>query len=598
MDIPIEKVLTTLFAGSLVILSVSILMFIVSGYCPSNSLKIFFQRIFSKKAKPVEYKSAITGDIAKWFFALIAVALIYSSGVTVEHLSDKLTDNSKRFLFWVPFSYVAGDKMIRASAFHRVYNPKLVRELNEDERGLWHDLDSCLKTKCKCNEDILDRTSIKYYRAKNILYGKDNYYKDLDGLQRRIDFMRTLTFTSGIPILALIAGIFLSFVPSFLPNNMLLHNSIGRHWQRLNILNLFYCLVLMAFIWFLSVFAWEHEELQYDLRVFGYYLDSFNEKAAIDYPTIELNGADCYTTFGKYPRFEPSGIARIGNTRHFLVVNDKKEGGSFSIFELTRNDMLIEVDQFELRIGKSIVDLSKLEAITASNKQPGTFYAITAFDRYASKSWEYRKLVRFRLDDSRQPVECEELKLYDPGKKIASHLNYKWSKVEAMALSPDETSLLIGIRAIGESYKLPLYKVIILKYDLKDLLQGPEVIVNVDLNEYLKRPEGISSLEFSHKLNSFLLLTSFEDESRYPPISQVGGHLWIAPRDLSQLNKIDRWKSLERTTFSHKPEGVDMLSSREAIVVFDDDGDRKSTTGEKGKFKLGANEAVFSIVNK
>jgi hypothetical protein len=370
-----------------------------------------------------------------------------------------------------------------------------------------------------------------------------------------------------------------------------------------------------------------------------------------------------YPTFESYKLFEPSGIARIPNTDDYIVIDDKDP--YLFIFELKGNKLhQISNPPIKLKYkykdenGKKTkvkVKVKKLEGITASLKKPGTFYAITAFDRDNEK---YRKLVRFGLEkkekkkglnseknekekelNNEKPykiVKLEELKIYDPYEAIT----YKdkpipWLKVEGLALTPDEKHLLIGVRAIGKNKKpdkkneyIELYRAIILKYKLNDLKKLPEILVNVDLEKIIGRPEGISSLEYDPKLKKFIVLTSFEmDEKKsededVPEIDQVGGHLWLVPEDFEGLNDAANWEQYKKMSFTHKAEGVSLTSKPgEAIVVFDDDNDRKSIKecDEKfnqepkertvkindreskkrcnGKFNQRPNEGVFKIVD-
>jgi len=121
-----------------------------------------------------------------------------------------------------------------------------------------------------------------------------------------------------------------------------------------------------------------------------------------------------YIIFGKYKKFEPSGIARIPNSNDYIIINDKKS--SLSIFELTKEGRLDEKMEIDLIQDSKKIKLKKLEGITASLKDPGTFYAITAFDR---KEEKYRKLVRFSLEESnkKEDQENENAKvftIYDP----------------------------------------------------------------------------------------------------------------------------------------------------------------------------------------
>ncbi|TDI91543.1 MAG: hypothetical protein E2O72_01795 [Candidatus Dadabacteria bacterium] len=328
-----------------------------------------------------------------------------------------------------------------------------------------------------------------------------------------------------------------------------------------------------------------------------------------------------YTTFGRYKllkdkRFEPSGIARIPDTDDYIVIDDK--GPYLSIFEL-QNNKLHQISKPVIETEK--VKVKKLEGITASLKEPGIFYAITAF----VGDNEFRKLVRFNLkrnkdEKNEEPYVIEnikELEIYDPHEAII----YKkepipWLKVEGLALTPDEKHLLVGVRAIGKNEKLnnkkkykvyiELYRVIILKYDVDNLNKPPEILVNVDLKDAenlqkilgMPEGEGISSLEYDPDSGKYIVLTSYEDKDGKSK-EHVSGHLWLVPEDFEGLNDAANWEQYKKMpSFSHKPEGVSLTSKPgKAIIVFDDDNDRKCINKCKGKFPYKPNEGVFKIVD-
>lgn len=309
-----------------------------------------------------------------------------------------------------------------------------------------------------------------------------------------------------------------------------------------------------------------------------------------------------YSTFGRYIAFEPSAITRIGKEPFFLVADDKSEiDQSFSIFELTEEKELEEVHRFGLRLGGKEGQIRKLEATTSSYKKPGVFYAITAFDRPQAA---YNRLLRFQITTHRdkrglrawKAEAVEQLPLFSPTLWIAKNLNFPWSKVEAISLSPDESSLILGVRAIGVHYTKPIYRVLLLRYALSDLQRPPLLLAHVDLQGVIGHSEGISALRYVPLRDQYLLTTSYEDDSRSPETAQVSGHLWIVGRDLSALASIEAWRNLPKIHLLHKPEGIEALGQSKAIVVYDDDGARKSRQGHKGKFHLAPNEASFSIL--
>lgn len=315
-----------------------------------------------------------------------------------------------------------------------------------------------------------------------------------------------------------------------------------------------------------------------------------------DLPTPEAHRESSqYVVFDRRPKFEPSAVARMGDSDRFLVMNDKAEMPAVSVYQLSylpgSVPQLREVLSFA-------VAAEKLEGVTASRRTPGVFYGTTSFDRPGGGT---NRLVRITLDQQGRPAGQEVLPLYHPGEAIKKQLGLPWSKVEALALTPEEDRLLLGVRAVGPDFKNPRFRVTILSYKLDALTEEPELVVDIDLSPeaLLGRPEGISSLEYVEGLGSYLLLTSFEDPRDCPAIEQTGGHLWVIPSDLAAVSTPEAWRDLPRLEFDRKAEGVAAASQNglKALIVFDDDADRKSATGEQGKFRLAPNQAVFSIVD-
>jgi hypothetical protein len=307
------------------------------------------------------------------------------------------------------------------------------------------------------------------------------------------------------------------------------------------------------------------------------------------------DGKAGYPVFSRAPSFEPSGVAETGVAGRFVVVSDNEEALSVTLYRLSRPDdgqpRLVELSAFA-------VDAVKLEAVTASRKSPGVLYLATSFDRPAEKS---NRVIRVSIDEKGKASGEEVIALQRPAKVIKSSLAHAWSKVEALALTADEKHMLVGVRAVGESYKKPQYRVVILRYSMADLAADPEVVVDVDVSgpDLVGRAEGISGLEYAAPLKSYLMLTSYEDDKLEPPTAQVGGHLWVLPKDFSAGATKSEFARLPRVALQHKPEGVTIAGpdGKQALVVFDDDDDRRSPTGEGGMFKLAPNEAAFRLVD-
>lgn len=200
--------------------------------------------------------------------------------------------------------------------------------------------------------------------------------------------------------------------------------------------------------------------------------------------------------------------------------------------------------------------------------------------------WQHIVLLR----PLRITFQLQFVDIYAPDKFVREKLGFAWAKTEALALSPDHSKLFIGVRAVSHDHTNPTFRVIILSYQIAQLAAKPKLIVNVNLTTLLGKPEGISALEYAPELDRFIALTSYENDDLTDIKAQIGGHLWVLPKDLTRAKNVTTWQSYKRKSFSHKPEGVDMLGNDRIITVFDDDIDRKHF------FELLPNEAFFRII--
>lgn len=300
-----------------------------------------------------------------------------------------------------------------------------------------------------------------------------------------------------------------------------------------------------------------------------------------------------YQVFGRKMIFEPSGIARTPEKNTFLVVNDKDDEPPVVIFRLEGGKMT-EAGVIDLK--KAGIKTKKFEGITASKKSPGIFYAITSFTKEKGKN---KKLIRIELNKDLSLKDAREMGLYDPELLVKQKFSRDWLAIEAITLTPDERSLLIGIRSMGESSKKKDFGVTILQYDIAQMSKEPKIIVNIDISSIVGRPEGISDMSFVPELGKYLVLTSYEnmsDGAAGENAASVGGHLWFAPEDLAALNKPETWKKLESITLKYKSEGAEYAGDNKVIIVFDEDQSRKSMT-DPSKIKLQINQDYFLITN-
>ncbi|MEM1009378.1 MAG: hypothetical protein AAGJ35_10265 [Myxococcota bacterium] len=326
-----------------------------------------------------------------------------------------------------------------------------------------------------------------------------------------------------------------------------------------------------------------------------------------------------YRRFSRAARFEPSGVAWWPGTRRFVVVNDKQRWSpAFSVYVYDRKGRMRERDRFALHTRGKPLQMAKLEAVTASRLQPGLFYAISGFNRHHPA---FRRIARFRLEKRRVPLEYLERQFVYTEKQYRVHsarllqtpdlrtvvqrvTGKAWFQVEGLTLTPDEQGLLVGIRCVGASWRVPEHRVMVVRIDLRHPQRQPELILDKQLVALLGRPEGVSGLTYVPEFQKYVLITSYEDSKPKLPIQQVGGHVWVLPKDLKLWRNDKVWREGKRWRVKHKPEGLAVFTqaqkpqTQKLLLIYDDDNDRKSKRGVclKGCFDLLRNEAMFSVL--
>ncbi len=185
-----------------------------------------FSALFDEKNDSVSFKS----HAKKWFNSGY---LKYFIGDTV--LLSKLDGN-----------YIKSEKN------------KLVNELNRDSNTNENILLNVSKDSL---QSLKTQINYHYYNAKDYVFQKDNYYKELNAINTRIDFTRSLTFLSSLlcPFFALI----------FLISVIIAVNIKGFNYR-----NLRWSLVGLILFFFLAYFGSLTNAVEmsnFNLRVFGYY---------------------------------------------------------------------------------------------------------------------------------------------------------------------------------------------------------------------------------------------------------------------------------------------------------------------------------------
>ena len=102
-----------------------------------------------------------------------------------------------------------------------------------------------------------------YYLAKNWCYSQRNYFEELIGIQRRIDFFRSATIVAEL--------VFLFAVLIGLSGSLALLKRTTRSWAREHLERCGAVVVVSAVLGILGYWAFSATELEFNRRVFGYF---------------------------------------------------------------------------------------------------------------------------------------------------------------------------------------------------------------------------------------------------------------------------------------------------------------------------------------
>lgn len=258
-------------------------------------------------------------------------------------------------------------------------------------------------------------------------------------------------------------------------------------------------------------------------------------------------------TNNKEIKFEPSGFTKVSTEKNdtFLLVNDKELNyGLYAYTYNIKSRLLIPKKvRFNqaLYISETVLSKIKWEGITGNNYD--IYLLSNTGDIFRTKSDDQEK---FLLTFCPEPSNAI--------KRISAYI-----KTEGIAVTPDNKSLLVGLRCRDSetNYVAEVYKI-----DLTKEKPTAELVLRIkDLFDH----EGISSIEYDNYHNLFLFLTSVELEGDSK--DSVAGYLWISSPDFKNAFRILR--------FDHKPEGIAASSNGDIIIVFDDDANRKDSFGLK-----------------
>ncbi|MEJ7769346.1 MAG: hypothetical protein WKF89_16120 [Chitinophagaceae bacterium] len=314
------------------------------------------------------------------------------------------------------------------------------------------------------------------------------------------------------------------------------------------------------------------------------------------------------TTNGQPVWCEASAILYDG--KNLLMANDKDMPDNRSaVFSWTYKngfaDTASEVQYLKnpvLKYGKKYEDF----ALSPNGK---VVFLTTAFDRVkpGTSEWNaYNTLLYWQAGNQMNPSVLR-LNQADSSSVFMRELFSKalvsaefpdgmpYFKIEGLAATND--MLYFGIREEGKKFDEFKYKVKILTvpYTLNNgaIALGSPFKVLADINlasidTSLNKSMGISSIEYDHYNNRFLLLTSFENGQK------LGGYLWTATQEDLENNKINLVKDQQGLplSFSNKSEDVAIINGKKIIVIHDDDRVQTTVGGQVRQ----SNQAAYSIV--
>lgn len=294
-------------------------------------------------------------------------------------------------------------------------------------------------------------------------------------------------------------------------------------------------------------------------------------------------------------RFEPSGAAWDRLKDRYIIFNDKDDEPPVYIYEYNKMPGKLEiVDSLIMQKEDGApIQVKKFEDASASLAKDGVIYAVTSCDRDNNA---YNMLLRITLSQVGKAVFEEVPCFKEALRELRELLGVKYMKIEAMALSPGDKYLYLGIREVGAEYKYSQRIVMIWRIGLESGSMRPEKVFEMETRCILGRVEGISSLEYDPIKGRYLMLTSFEGEGNSK--EDVGGHLWALDRESLEHKDGDvPGKAALLASFSHKAEGVSIDGRGGILIVFDDDASRKEKdekkAREQNRFNIKQNQAYY-----
>jgi hypothetical protein len=230
----------------------------------------------------------------------VFIGLAFAIGILAEDLSYKYVDSIQTPLKAVP-AIILPDELINTLDLPSKYDSR-VKTLIHDPKGNPHarplakdlarngafsltDPDHGMKVEswimnpqgCKSTETGIDTcptldeitgSVLKlYYHAKNRAYDRENYYDEMKRIQTRLEFSRSI---SMIAFVYFVLGLLL-LIPLFINSRRNRKTKVTRDERRKIYVRVPAVLLILFFVFFFSIWAYERESDEFNKRAFGYY---------------------------------------------------------------------------------------------------------------------------------------------------------------------------------------------------------------------------------------------------------------------------------------------------------------------------------------
>jgi len=243
----------------------------------------------------------------KFYQTALALVVVFATGVLVEDVSknfaaERFDDSAIFNVISTTFNYLIDtDKELRLRSLFTVHYSS-AQEIELSETPIYANLMSvndknqhilknkdiltaipvspCIRngqrSSCKRiqgNAQIRDQANAAnqlYYIAKNRVYKESTYFTELQEIEKRINFARSLTFLCLVYALLFGLLILINLLPgrwALMPTTRTKRKLIG----------LVFCFYLVGM--FLGRLSFRSETINYNLRVFGYYISLISDEA-------------------------------------------------------------------------------------------------------------------------------------------------------------------------------------------------------------------------------------------------------------------------------------------------------------------------------